>query len=74
MRILILIAIGLLLYVIISNFVRKQKRLNNENKSEQNAEKMVKCHHCGLHILEQEALQSNGKYYCSQDHLEADQQ
>ncbi|MBT3504170.1 MAG: hypothetical protein HN475_00070 [Piscirickettsiaceae bacterium] len=72
MRILVLIAIGLLLYMIIGSFLRKQKRQQLESESP--AEKMVSCQHCGLHILEQEAVQAANKFYCSASHLEADQQ
>jgi len=66
MRILVLIAIGLLLYVIISNLIRK----NRPSPTERVTGKMVRCHHCGLHVLEQEAIQSGDDYYCSQVHLE----
>ena len=66
MRILVLIAIALLLYVIISNLMRK----NRSSLSEPVVEKMVRCHHCGLHVLGQEAIQSGNDYYCSQKHLE----
>ena len=72
MRILILIAIGLLLYLIISNFLRKQKRQQSESIS--SAEKMVRCKYCGIHVLEQEAIKDGNNFYCSQDHLEADKQ
>ncbi len=71
MRILVLIAIGLLLYFIIGNYLRRQK-VERQNDAV-SAEKMVRCHHCGLHILEQEALSSQGEFYCSQEHLEAEQ-
>ena len=66
MRILILIAIGLLLYVIISNFLRKKRSSSSLIASE----KMVQCKHCGLHILEQEAIQVADEYYCSTEHVE----
>jgi uncharacterized protein len=72
MRILILIAIALLLYLVIASFLRKQKRQQSELDSP--AEKMVTCQHCGLHILEEEAVQAANKFYCSASHLEADQQ
>ena len=72
MRILILIAIALLLYLVIASFLRKQKRQQSELDSP--AEKMVTCQHCGLHILEEEAVQAANKSYCSVSHLEADQQ
>jgi len=68
MRILVLIAIGLLLYVIIGNILRKNRSVTPKTISE----KMVQCQHCGLHILEQEAIQDDKNYYCSQEHLEAD--
>ena len=68
MRILVLIAIGLLLYVIIGNLLRRSK----PSSSNTIAEKMVKCKHCGLHILEQEAIRKGNNYYCTAEHLEAD--
>ncbi len=67
MRILVLIAIGLLLYVIIGNLLRK----NRSSLSKPSSEKMVQCQHCGLHVPEQEAIQNGGDYYCSQDHIDA---
>ena len=63
MRILVLIAIGLLLYVIVNNMLRKRR-----SKTQSNIDQMVQCNHCGLHILEQEAIQSEGKFYCSDEH------
>jgi len=67
MRILILLAIGLLLYVIFRNLYRQIK---NERKLEQ-ASKMVRCEQCGLHLPEQEAIQKNRHYFCTTEHLEA---
>ncbi|MDQ7073393.1 MAG: PP0621 family protein [Gammaproteobacteria bacterium] len=69
MRILVLIVIGLLLYIIISNLFRKK----SSSQQQEELGKMVRCKHCDLHILEQEAVQSEGNYYCSQQHLEASQ-
>lgn len=72
MRILILIAIGLLLYVIISSQLKKIKREKQQESIDKGAENMVRCHHCGLHILEKEAIKQDGKAYCSEEHVEAD--
>ena len=69
MRILVLIAIALLLYVIISNLFRK----NKASPDKAIEEKMVRCHHCDLHILEYEALQDKENYYCSQEHMDLEQ-
>jgi len=68
MRILVLIAIGLLLYVIIGNLLRK----NRPSSPNAISERMVQCHHCGLHIMEKEAIQDEQNYYCSQEHVESD--
>tara|TARA_R110001606_G_scaffold361754_7_gene515185 strand:+ start:81815 stop:82036 length:222 start_codon:yes stop_codon:yes gene_type:complete len=72
MRILVLIAIGLLLYVIIGNMLRRSRRSTPSSSSNTTTEKMVKCKQCGLHILEQEAIRNGENYYCSHEHLEAD--
>lgn len=68
MRILILLAIGLLLYVIISNLLRKSQ---SSSPKSLNSQQMVRCEHCGLHILEQEAIQDGEQYFCSEEHHQA---
>ena len=72
MRILVLLAIGLLLYIIISNLLRKSRM--PPMSSSMDSEKMVRCEHCGLHIVEKEALKDNRQYFCSSEHLEAHRQ
>ena len=64
MRILILLAIGLLLYLIFRNLYR---RIKSEKQIE-------RCEQCGLHLLEQEAIQKNQHFFCTTEHLEAYQQ
>lgn len=71
MRILILLAIGLLLYIIIGNLIRKSK---TPPSAAVGSERMVRCEHCGLHIVEKEALEDNRQYFCSSEHLEAHRQ
>ena len=63
MRILVLIAIGLLLYIVINNMFRKRNK-----QPRLDADSMVQCHHCGLHILEDEAIKSADQFYCSDEH------
>ena len=70
MRILVLIVIGLLLYIIIGNLFRKKRVTKPQNE----AEKMVRCLHCNLHILEQEAINVDGDHFCSQEHSEAEKE
>jgi len=71
MRILVLLAIGLLLYIIISNLLRK---IRNTPPTSTSSERMVRCEHCGLHIIETEALEDNHQYFCSNEHLEEHRQ
>lgn len=71
MRILVLLAIGLLLYIIISNLLRKSRNLSPSSTT---SERMVQCEHCGLHIVEKEALEDNHQYFCSNKHLEEHRQ
>ena len=33
---------------------------------------MVRCHHCGIHIPANEALQQGEHYYCSAEHRDQD--
>ncbi|KZX57237.1 PP0621 family protein [Stutzerimonas frequens] len=33
---------------------------------------MVRCAQCGVHVPQDQALQSQGRWYCSQAHLEQD--
>ena len=68
MRILVLIAIALLLYVIISGLIRRSRPPQIQSDSET----MVQCHHCSLHILEQEAIRKGDNYYCSAEHRDID--
>lgn len=68
MRILILLAIGLLLYLIFRNLFRKA-RIEQQSHSKETS--MVRCQHCGLHLLPEEAIRSEQQYFCCQEHLEA---
>lgn len=71
MRILVLLAIGLLLYIIISSLLRKSRNLSPSSTT---SERMVRCEHCGLHIVEKEALEDKQQYFCSNQHLEEHRQ
>ena len=71
MRILVLIAIGLLLYIIVGSILRKNKE---SSLSGDGAEKMVSCDYCGLHISEKEAVSSENKYYCSEAHRQTEKE
>lgn len=67
MRILVLLAIALLIYIIITNLLRQSKR---EQQASEDSETMVKCDLCGLHVAEREAFKEGDQYFCCHDHLE----
>ena len=59
-----LIAIGIWLW----------RRINNPasrtSSKTEDTQVMVRCAQCNLHILQREALERSGNWYCSQQHLE----
>lgn len=72
MRILILLAIGLLLFLVFRNLWRQIKREREQKKTQGHTESMVRCQQCGLHLLEKEAVKSSERqFFCSTEHLEA---
>ena len=77
MRILLLIAIGLMVYMIIKRLMndRTGNGLNKSAESQESSD-LVKCQHCGVHILQPEAIQSavNPRhYYCCVEHKNMDE-
>lgn len=71
MRILLLLAIGLLLFLVFRNLWRQVQRQRAQHKPQGNTESMVRCQQCGLHLLEREAVKSERQFFCSHEHLEA---
>jgi len=66
-RILLIALVAWLLLRMLKNWANK--KAVTRKKSPDELETMVRCQHCGLHIPKNEALQSDNKYYCSQEHL-----
>lgn len=66
-----LIVIGLIIYLLLQIFKRWSANKNSQVSKQQNEQsQMVCCDICQLHVPENEALQKNGKFYCSQDHFD----
>ena len=64
-RILFLILIAVVVYWLLSSY-RKKEQESEAQAGE--AEDMVRCAHCGLHLPKQESIGGNGRYYCSEEH------
>ena len=71
-RLLILLAIAWLAYRLFRAWQRSLQQ--PKAKSRPQVENVVRCHTCQLHIPETEAIEKNGRYYCSQQHLQQDQE
>ncbi len=70
MNLIRLIVIGLIIYLL-ARIIKGWAANKNANKNAKTQEtKMVRCNVCQLHIPEDEALQKNGLFYCSQEHLD----
>ncbi len=67
-----LLLLGLLLWIGYK-LVRKLIAPPQAGKPSGKFEAMVSCSHCGLHLPQREAVQSQGRHYCCQEHAESDQ-
>ena len=71
-----IIILALLIWLVIRLYRRfkalaQQRRSDNQQRRP--IEDMVRCAQCGTHVPEKQALQQNGRYYCSRGHLPKDQ-
>ena len=66
-RILLIALVAWLLLRMLKNWANKKNLSRKKTPGE--IQTMVPCEHCGLHIPKNEALQSDNRYYCSQEHL-----
>jgi len=71
-RLLMIIAIVWVVWFIYRR-VKQGKHVLKRNKVKKHAISNVKqCSVCGVHVPENEVLESNGRFYCSQKHLKSD--
>jgi len=68
-----LIVIALIIYLSLLIFKRWAANKKNHSQQQTLENDMVRCEVCDLHVPENEALQHEGKYYCSQKHLDQKQ-
>jgi len=72
MNLIRLIIIALAIWIafrIWQNYRAKPKKMPPKSKV---IPEMVACTVCNMHIPDNEALRKNGKFYCSQQHLDGD--
>lgn len=65
--------IFLLLLIVIAwavvKHVVKSRSSSGQQKQPPAPEDMVRCSHCGVHLPRSESLTSDGRFFCSEDHL-----
>ncbi|MDD2567289.1 MAG: PP0621 family protein [Thiovulaceae bacterium] len=66
LKILLLVGVVALVYFI---FFKKKPLTNSSQNGDDTGDEMVACHTCGTYVTLEDALLSNGKYYCSQECL-----
>jgi len=70
---LIILALAIwIAYRIWQNYRSSKNKMPQSTKNRPAIPDMVACSACQTHIPENEALQKNGKFYCSQQHLDDD--
>jgi uncharacterized protein len=63
-KLLLLVIAFAVIYFLVSGLVRKR----GGSSSPPPVEAMVPCAHCGINVPRSEALESRGRFYCSEEH------
>lgn len=62
-KLLLLVIAVAVIYFLVTGFARKRK-----HSAPPLTEAMVPCAHCGINIPRSEALESGGRFFCSEEH------
>lgn len=62
----LLLAIAVWLLLVLLKQYRRS--LDNSPPPQEEAQNMVRCHACGVHLPKSESIQKNGEHYCCEDH------
>ncbi|TAN72584.1 MAG: hypothetical protein EPN14_10500 [Gallionella sp.] len=65
-RLLLLIAIVAVVFLLVRSY-----RRNAPPQDKPDAEDMVRCAHCGVHLPKGESLQDGGHFFCGAEHRDA---
>ena len=69
-RLLIIAALIYLAWRVVKNLLSQASGRDNSSpdSSSQDAQAMLKCTQCGVHVPAPEAFTHNGRHFCSQEH------
>ena len=65
-----LLLLGVVLFGVYLLFFKKNREKNIKKKNEEITDTMVECPKCGTYVSKDDAILSNGKYYCSKECLQ----
>ena len=64
-RLLFLLAVAVVVYLLLRSFRRQAPK---QDAPPAQAEEMVRCVQCGVHLPKSEAIMAGGNFYCSDAH------
>jgi uncharacterized protein len=67
-KLLLLVIAAAVVYFLVSGYTRKRSRADASVAA---GESMVPCAHCGVNVPRSEALESAGRFFCSEEHRRA---
>jgi uncharacterized protein len=70
-RVAIIVILAVLAYRLIKRWLNNLPRQSGV-ASKGKIDQMVRCHYCGLHIPQDEALHADNHWYCNQEHRQLD--
>jgi uncharacterized protein len=66
-KLLVLVLVGVVFYLVWRGVARRA-RTDRRRGSGAEAERMVGCRQCGVHLPISEAVEADGNYFCSEEH------
>jgi uncharacterized protein len=66
-KLLLLVLVGVVFYVVWKGLARRA-RTSRERGARADAERMVGCRQCGVHLPISEAIEADGNHFCSEEH------
>ena len=71
-RLLLLLAILIAIYLLLKSYRKRIRKDDAPGASVSGqAQDMVRCVHCGVHLPQHESMLADGKHYCSEEHHRA---
>ena len=65
-RLFFLVAIAVVVYLLVKSY-----RKSDTPQNQPDAEDMVRCAHCGVHLPKSEGILAGGRFFCGAEHRDA---